>query len=146
MKSAFKPVWGILAIVVAMIAIVTVSRRLEPKEVIPWRGDWESASAEARRTGKPVFAYFTAEWCGPCQQLKSTTWADANVEAALQYYVPVRVDVDQQPELARRYVPTPQNMDGGIPAFRVLDEKGQIVKEAVGAMPPEQFLEWLGRR
>ena len=146
MKSAFKPVWGILVILLGMIAVVGVSKWMQPRQVIPWRGDWDAARAEAERTGRPLFAYFTADWCGPCQGLKKTLWADADVEAALRDYVPVMVDVDQRPDLARSYVVTRMNLEGGIPAFRVIDAKGQIVKEAVGAMPREDFLKWLQNR
>ena len=146
MKSAFKPVWGILVILLGVIAVVGVSKWMQPKQVIPWRGDWDAARAEADRSGKPLFAYFSADWCGPCEGLKSTLWADPRVEAALRDYVPVKVDVDQRPDLTRKYVATPMNPEGGIPAFRVVDSKGQIVREAVGAMPSEDFLNWLGTK
>jgi thiol:disulfide interchange protein len=146
MNSAFKPVWGILIILLGVIAVIGVSSWSKPKEVIRWRTDWDAARAEAQTSGKPVFAYFSAEWCGPCQGLKHTTWADPKVEAALRDYVPVKVDVDRRPDLARRYVVTPANLEGGIPAFRVLDGKGEIVREAVGAMAPEEFVKWIAKR
>jgi thiol:disulfide interchange protein len=146
MKPAYKPVLFILLVVLGMIAVAGVSALTRPSPIIPWRSNWSEAQAEAQRTGKPVFAYFTADWCGPCQQMKRTTWSDKTVEVALRDYVPVMVDVDRQPDLARKYVPTPQNLDGGIPAFRVLDQDGQITREAAGLMPPEDFLKWLGTK
>ena len=146
MKFAYKPVFFILLVVLGIIAVAGISALTRPSPIIPWRSNWSDAQAEARRSGKPVFAYFTADWCGPCQRMKHTTWADAGVEAALRDYVPVMVDVDRQPDLARKYVPTPRNLEGGIPAFRVLDQNGQIAREAVGAMPPEDFLKWLGKK
>jgi thiol:disulfide interchange protein len=145
MKPAYKPVLFILLVILGMIAVAGVSALTRPDPIIPWRTDWPAAQAEAQKSGKPVFAYFTADWCGPCQRMKRTTWSDKGVEAALRDYVPVMVDVDRQPDLARKYVPTPQNPEGGIPAFRVVDGQGQIVREAVGAMPPEEFVRWLGK-
>ena len=137
MNKPLKPVWGIFAVLCAVVAISVVTKALRPKEVVPWRDDFAAATDEARRGGKPVFAYFTAVWCGPCQSLKHTTWADKGVEAALRDYVPVKVDVDKHPELARRY-----NIDG-VPAFAVLRDDGQPARQTVGALPPAQFLTWL---
>jgi thiol:disulfide interchange protein len=145
MKDAYKPLVGIGAVLVGVVALVAASTLFRPKEVIPWRTDFAAAKNEAAQGGKPVFAYFTAEWCGPCQSLKSSTWASARVETALRSYVPVRIDIDQHPDLFKRYGLTPSNLDGGIPAFRVIDSKGELRKEATGYMGPDDFLKWLNR-
>lgn len=64
---------------------------------------------------------FTAEWCGPCQQMKPV------VERLQQKGYPIRqVDVDRNRELAQRYNIT------GIPAF-VLVVDGREVARKVGA-------------
>jgi len=149
MRHAFRPLIVLLLVVAGMGALVMLSSppRAKPTEgAIPWQTDFDAARAEAAKSGKPVFAYFGATWCGPCQGLKTTTWADARVQQALRAYVPVHVDVDDHPDLSRKYVPTPSNPEGGIPAFRVLDQKGQVVKELTGAAPPDEFLRWLGEK
>jgi thiol:disulfide interchange protein len=110
---------------------------MRPKEIVPWRTDFAAARQEARSAGKPVFAYFTAAWCGPCQSLKHTTWADKDVEAALRGYVPVKIDVDQNQELARQY-----NVRA-VPSFAVLGGDGEPLKQVDGALPPEELLNWL---
>ena len=69
--------------------------------------------------------------------LKSTTWADAEVESALRNFVPVKIDIDEHPDLARRYNPQ------GVPYFAVLNSAGDPNKTAVGALPPSDFLAWL---
>lgn len=143
MKQAYKPFVAVLLVTAGVAAVVGVSAWREAREIIPWRTDFTAAREEARRTHKPVFLYLTASWCGPCQSLKTTLWADKDVESALRDYVPVEVDVDQHPDLARQYVLTPRNLDGGIPAFRVLDDDGNITRETVGALPAERFLRWL---
>lgn len=146
MKDAYKPFGLVLLVCAGVAAVVIYSRLPGPQERIPWRTDFAAARAEAAQTGKPVFAYFTASWCGYCQGLKSTTWASKDVDDALKNYVPVKIDVDEHKDLAGRYVPTPSNLGGSIPAFRVLDDQGEIRKEAVGALPPADFLAWLGSK
>src|SRR5438270_6455711 len=136
MKEAYKPFVGILLISAGVAAVVAVSTWRQGHEIIPWRTDFAAAREEARRAHKPVFLYLTASWCGPCQSLKSTLWADKDVEAALRGYVPVEVDVDQHPDIAKAYLFTPRNLDGGIPAYRVLDDDGRITREATDAVPP----------
>lgn len=139
MKEPYKPLWFVLFAFAAVIAVAGASNLLKPKEVIPWRADLAAARAEAAQSGKPVFAYFTAEWCPPCQRLKSTTWASRDVERALAGYVPVKVDVDAHADLAQRY-----NVNG-IPAFFVLDADGAVRKHAPpAALGPEDFIAWLG--
>ena len=136
-ENPMKPVWGLFVILVGVIAVVGVSRLLGPKESIPWRTDFAAAANESRGSGKPVMLYLTASWCGPCQSLKGTTWADADVESALKNFVPVKIDIDEHPDLARRYDPQ------GVPYFAVLNAAGDASKTAVGALPPADFLAWL---
>ena len=146
MSNAFKPVWGLLAILVGVVAVVGLSRMLSPPKdgVVPWRSDFDAARAEAAQRGKPVFAYFTASWCGYCQRMQANTLSDRKVAAALAGYVPVKVDVDSAPaELKQRYLRTPQNLDGGIPAYRVIDANGEVRKEGLGELPPDEFVRWL---
>ena len=137
MSQPLRPVWGIFLILCAVVAIATLAKALRPKEIVPWRTDFAAATAEARKDGKPVFAYFTATWCGPCQNLKHTTWADKEVDAALRGYVPVKVDIDRSPELAQKYGVR------AVPTFAVLGDDGEAVRQADGALPPQDFLRWL---
>ena len=137
MNKSLRPVWGIFFILCAVVAVALIAKALRPKEIIPWRDDFAAATAEAREANKPVFAYFTASWCGPCQTLKSTTWADRDVEAALRDYVPARVDVDRHPELADKYGVR------AVPTFVVMNADGPPTKQTDGALPPAEFLRWL---
>jgi thioredoxin-like negative regulator of GroEL len=140
-KSAYKPLWGLLAIVVGLSAVIMASRAMRADERIPWRTDFAAASAEAKQSGKPLFAYFTASWCGPCQSLKHTTWADADVAAALGQYVPVKIDIDEHPDLAEQY------RIQAVPTFVVVAADGQgPTHETSGALGPADFLRWLDLR
>jgi thiol:disulfide interchange protein len=136
-KPAYRPVWFLLAVLVALSAIVTIADLRQAREIIPWRADFAAAQKESAATHKPVMLYLTATWCGPCQSLRGTTWADAGVEKTLRDFVPVKVDIDEHPDIARQY--------GGdaIPRFVVINESGTAVKATEGALPPEDFIAWL---
>jgi thiol:disulfide interchange protein len=137
MNKPLRPVLGIFVILCFVVAASMVARAMRPKEIVTWRTDFAAARQESRSTGKPVFAYFTASWCAPCQSLKHTTWADKNVEAGLRNYVPVKIDVDQNQELARQY-----NVRA-VPSFAVLGGDGELLKQVDGALPPKELLNWL---
>ena len=136
-KKSPRPLRFIILIGLGVIAIAAISRVRAAKEIIPWRTNFADARKEADGSRKPLMLYFTAEWCGPCQSLRSTTWASKEVEKALREYVPVKIDIDEHPDLARQYVAN------SIPRFVVVDSGGTIVKAADGALPPEDFIQWL---
>jgi thioredoxin-like negative regulator of GroEL len=136
MREAHKPFWFILAVLCGLILVVGISHVSAP-EIVPWRTDFASAGREADVNHKPLLAYFTARWCGPCQNLKHTTWADPTVAKALLAFVPVEIDVDVHPNLAARYT------SGIVPSFVVLNEKHDVIKFEEGAMGSEDFLAWL---
>jgi thiol:disulfide interchange protein len=135
--KALKPFWILLGALVVLVSVSLVRSRLEGREIIPWRTDYQAAKVEAEKGNKPLFLYFTANWCEPCQSLKHTTWADAGVEKALREYVPVKIDVDENPDLVRQYP------SDGIPHFVVVGGDGKPVREMVGAMDVGEFLGWL---
>jgi thiol:disulfide interchange protein len=136
-KPHHRPIIVVLVVFVAVMAVVGVSRWMAPKEIVPWRYDFAAARAEAQASGKPLLAYFTADWCAPCDTLKRTTWADADVEAALRAYVPVRVDVMVNAPVAIQY-------DAQfLPKYVVLDGEGEVIRAADGYLDPGEFVAWL---
>lgn len=79
---------------------------------------------------------FWADWCGPCKMLTPT------VEALAEHYgdkvLTGKVNVDEEPELARRFgimsIPTV-----------VFLQNGKEVDRKVGVMPPQAFTDVLDR-
>jgi thiol:disulfide interchange protein len=137
MNQALKPAWVIFGVLVVVTAVSLLVKASRPDEIIPWRPTYAGALEEARGSGKRTFVYFTAGWCVPCQKMKYTTWADKDVDAALRQFVPVKVDIDEHPELARQF-----GLDG-VPTLIVLDGAGNPAKRVTGALPPPEFVEWL---
>ena len=97
----------------------------------------DAAMSKAESDGKVVFAYATADWCGPCQSYKKNTLSDPRVEQwVAANAVPVYIDVDARGEDAQRLEVS------GIPATLIIKD-GIILDRAVGAVPPQQLLPWL---
>jgi thiol:disulfide interchange protein len=137
MKQAMKPVAVMFLALLAVVGASLVMKATRPDEIIPWRASYAAALDEARSANKPAFVYFTASWCVPCQSMKSTTWADRGVDAALRDYVPVKVDVDEHPDLAQKYNVT------AMPTFLVTDKAGKVLSTWSGAASPEEFIRQL---
>jgi thiol-disulfide isomerase/thioredoxin len=69
------------------------------------RTDPESALAQARRDGLPVFLDFYATWCAPCHWMDRVVYSDPLLSEVAQGVIMLRVDIDQADgqALARRF-------------------------------------------
>ena len=128
---------GVLFVLAAFAVVIATSIHRQPREVIPWRNDFQSASLEARTAGKPMLLDFSASWCGPCQDMRRTTWSDPEVARALRDYVPVQIDIDAHPELASQFGAA------AIPHLTLIDAAGKIVAAQEGEMSSHEFKSWL---
>lgn len=110
---------------------------------IRWRGWDEEAFLDARRQGKPILLTLTATWCHWCHVMDQTSYSHPQViELVNSRFIPVRVDVDQRPDISRRY------NQGGFPSIAILDRAGELIAGRVYAPAEEmvRFLEDIGSR
>jgi len=130
---------NLFILVLAMIAVSIAATWVAPRQIIPWRADYDAGVAEARAAGKPVMLYFTADWCEPCKRMKRTTWADPAVRDALAGHVPIRIDIDKSPAMAKRFGVN------SVPRLIILDDAGEPLSIRTGYSRPSDIIAWLGR-
>ena len=135
--SKNRPLKKFAVLLLLTAGVALASSWLMPREIIDWRSDLPAARAESRATRKPIVLYFTASWCEPCQRMKKTTWADANVKDALSRFVPVKIDIDQHADLAQQYGVK------SIPRLILLDDAGAAMKIRTGLAEPRELIAWL---
>ena len=89
---------------------------------ILWR-DWSEEAFEAARSeDKQVLLTLGATWCHWCHVMDETSYSDERViELVNSRFIPVRVDVDQRPDISLRY------NQGGFPSVAFLTGRGEFL-------------------
>ena len=90
---------------------------------IAWRTDPGFALAEARDTGRPLFVYAWATWCRSCGAMSRTTFRDPVAAAALEGYIPLKVQCEDpsDPAVDALFDAFHIGVPRGLPAFAVFD-------------------------
>jgi len=89
---------------------------------VTWHADLDAARAACKASGKPVLAVFRARWDAAAADPAADVLASPAVEAVIAAcFEPVRLDVDQHAELARRLAVA------HVPSARVLDDDATLM-------------------
>lgn len=106
---------------------------------IPWAGSYPLALEAALGEDKPMFVYFSADWCSICSRLERETLADAAVREAMAPYIALRIDVDKQAKMAEKY------LVDAIPAIVILNGKGEVIRRTAGFQEAAALVAFLRR-
>jgi len=109
-------------------------------DAIAWRrDDVDAAFAEAKAAKKPVFLYWGAAWCPPCNQMKATLFNKREFVERTQYFVPVYVDGDTPAaqKLGTRFSVS------GYPTMVLFTPDGTEITRLPGETDPARYLQVL---
>jgi thioredoxin 2 len=112
-----------------------VPRCAKCKTLLPWEVDADETTFDDEvRASVPTVVDFWAPWCGPCRMIAPVLEALARDHAGSLKVI--RVNVDENPELARRFGAM------SIPLLVVFRD-GEEIDRIVGALPRRQLEERL---
>ena len=107
---------------------------------IAWRhaasdADVDAAFALAKQDGKPVFLYWGAAWCPPCNQVKATLFNRQDFIERSRAFVPVYVDGDSPgaQKLGSRFKVS------GYPTMLLFNPAGAEITRLPGEVDPSRY-------
>ena len=118
-------------------AVEAVEADVDAYQAIDWyEGTVEEAFAEAERSAKPLFLYWGAVWCPPCNLMKSTLFQQPEFIATTRDFVAVYLDGDTQ----RAQVWGEKHDAVGYPTVIVFDSQGKQLTRLPGTLTAESFM------
>jgi thioredoxin-related protein len=103
--------------------------------------DVDRAFEEARSRNQPVFLFWTAVWCPPCNQVKSTIFTRPDFIEKSRSFVPVYVDADSPSGqvLGERFKVR------GYPTMVLLSGGGRELTRLAGSVDASKYMQLLDR-
>ena len=104
---------------------------------IAWqKGDVDAAFAMAKEANKPVFLYWGAVWCPPCNQVKATIFNRQDFIERSRFFVPVYLDGDSRSaqKLGARF------KVGGYPTMILFTPDGTEITRLPGEVDADQYM------
>jgi thioredoxin 1 len=140
MKNVFR---FLPAVLIGLVAFMIISRmksgaKADVSAVFPKTVSLAQAAGLSAKDGKPVLAFATADWCGPCQNLKKNALSDSEVANWIKTNTHA-VYLDGTSGLPSEAGSL--NIEG-FPTLIML-KSGKEVSRTVGVVPKDQLLSWL---
>jgi thioredoxin-like negative regulator of GroEL len=104
---------------------------------VRWETNLNQARAAAIKANKPMLLEFWSVTCAPCKVMDTEVFSDERVATAMNKLLPVRVDMDKQPETARKY-----DVDG-TPTLIFTDSYGNMLFRYTGLLMVDPVLQLL---
>jgi thiol-disulfide isomerase/thioredoxin len=102
-----------------------------------FKGTWDEALEESKRTGKPIFMDAYAAWCGPCKWMAKNTFPDKTVgEYFNEHFINLKIDMEKGEgrQLARDF------QVRAYPTLLFIDGDAKVISKVEGARQPDGLL------
>jgi thiol:disulfide interchange protein len=140
---------GLILIAAEAIALITGGCAHQPPkrseavvDKIQWISDLDAGLALSKKENKPVMIDFVADWCAPCKEMDKLTFGDEKVIRKAQSFIPIRINIDNQKEVAAKYNGLARAYGGdGIPNILFLSGDGTKLKQFIGFKTTQQLIE-----
>ena len=149
-KQRALPIWLlILALLLIIARVVSLKYPVTAdKDLVRWT-PIEVATAAARRSHRPIFYEFSAEWCGPCHLLEREVFMDPELAAKINdRFIAVKV-IDRQREDGHNELAVQHLMDrygiNGFPTVVIAGVEGQPLDKILGYHGRDQFAAFIDR-
>jgi thiol:disulfide interchange protein len=105
------------------------------KSGIDWKLNLKTAFELAAQQDKALMVEFMAEWCPSCRMMEDSIFVDPGVIEKAGRFIPVRIDVDRQKDVAEQYKSSARKYGGiGIPNILFMTRDGIRLKQRIGYM------------
>ena len=105
-----------------------------------WHHSLEQARADAERLNRPILCHFYADWCLPCQKMEHSVLNQPAVRRLLQEsVVGLKINIDRNPELARRFAVNQ------FPTDLLIEPTGQQLLKSTGYRPMSEYISMVQR-
>jgi thioredoxin-related protein len=123
----------LLFVTVSVLIAVTLSPAYARSQII-WRS-YEDGKSLALSESKKIFLNFRADWCNYCRTMEKETFTNTDIVDFLNSnFVSIKIDVDRQKALARKYNIQP------LPDSWFLTETGEVIGNRPGYLTPQDLL------
>ena len=125
-----RSIWIIFLVLAGAYILVSIPNA----SAVKWVDDLDKGLKQASEQNQFALVMFDALWCGNCKQMKGRILTDAKVCESLKNWVPIKIDIDQQPKTKQAY------MVDALPTFIIFSPAGRQIKRFEGTMPAEEFV------